>query len=89
MHPRHAPVHWTGVRAGTFAGSNGLQAEGLQHIKNDTNDAKKPFLIKHTQPCNKMYLAVSITRLPVSFFQNLTFKYSNESNSSECQWLAW
>ena len=89
MHPRHAPVHWTGVRAGTFAGSNELQAEGLQHIKNDTNDAKKPFLIKHTQHCNKMYLAVSITRLPVSFFQNLTFKYSNESNSSECQWLAW
>lgn len=36
-----------------------------------------------------MYLAVSITRLPVSFFQNLTFKYSNESNSSECPWLAW
>ena len=39
--------------------------------------------------CNKMYLAVSITKLLVSFFQNLTFKYSNESNSSECPWLAW
>ena len=36
-----------------------------------------------------MYPAVSMTRLPVSFFQNLTFKYSNESNSSECPWLAW